>query len=112
VPVFGIITPPLQADPPIIVLRADGTPVGTERRVKLLADPAKELTVLGVSCDHPEIVAGIDDPQARHPRHVEFLRIKLTGDHSAGPQRTALRVATNIPGYEQFEIPLVIEPKK
>lgn len=129
VPVFGIITPPLQADPPIIRLRADGTPAGEERRVKLQADPTAKLTVAGVTCDNPEVHVIVDDSMQRLPAHVAFIKAQLkngkgangneglhgkpSGDGSTSPgrrvERAMVRVTTNIPGHESFEIPIVIE---
>ena len=70
VPVFGIITPPLQADPAIIRLRPDGTPAGEERRVKIQADPTAKLEVREVACDDPNVDVIVDRSNPRLPAHV------------------------------------------
>ncbi len=109
IPVYGIITPPLSAEPPMILLRADGTPVGTERLVKLLAAPTAELEVTKVTCDHPGVEAMLDPAAGRRPRNQQFLRVRLTGNPDSGPKKPTVKVVTNIAGYENFEIPLMID---
>jgi hypothetical protein len=108
VPVFGIVTPALEAEPPIILLRPDGTPAGTQRSVRLQADTGTELTVTGVTCENPAIKAGIDTSVMRKPAHQQFLKVQLAGN-ADGPMKTSLRVATNVPGFEEFEIPVVVD---
>lgn len=107
VPVYGSVTAPLEIEPPIVLLRADGTPLGTERLLKLQSDPNTELRVLEVSGSHAGVTAEIDLNSPRS-RSQCFVRVRLTGD--AGEAKGAtVRLATNIPGYEKVEVPVYID---
>lgn len=109
VPVFGVVTPPLQADPGIIRLRPDGTLAGTKRRVKLQADPTAKLEVSGVSCDNPNVHVFVDRSNPRLPAHVSFIKAELDKAGNKEVVNAKVRIMTNIAGHETFEIPLVIE---
>jgi hypothetical protein len=108
VPVFGIVTAPLQADPGIVLLRPDGTPAGTQRRVKLQADPTAKLEVSSAKCDNPAVSVTVDTTSTRQPAHVAFIKAELKNPSKAAQDAT-IRVTTNIAGYESFAIPVVIE---
>lgn len=107
VPVFGIVTPPLEIDPPIILMRADGTPAGTERLVKLQSDPGSPLSVMDISCSPGAVAAELDQSVRRGPNQA-FLKVRFSGD-AAKAAEGAVRLTTNIPGYEKVEIPVYID---
>jgi len=111
IPVFGIIEKKLASDPQIAILRTDGTPAGTRRRLRLMAVPSSNLEVTGVSCDNPDVKVSTDPTGARRPRHVVMLTVELT-NAGATPGDATITVNTNIPGHSTFEIPCRIESAK
>ena len=108
IPVFGIIEAKLAADPAMAILRADGTPAGTRRRIRLTSVPSTRLEVTGASCDNASVKVTTDPPETPRPGHVVMLTAELTG-HDATPGVATITVTTNLPGFERFEIPCRIE---
>ncbi|MFH1110037.1 MAG: DUF1573 domain-containing protein [Planctomycetota bacterium] len=61
IPVFGIVAALVEVDPPMVLLRNDGTANGGRRRVKLqAAAPGTTLEISGVVCDDPAVTAVVD----------------------------------------------------
>ncbi len=111
IPVFGIIEKKLAADPEVAILRTDGTPAGTRRRLRLTSVPSTKLEVTGATCEHPGIKVSTDPDGTPRPGHVVMLTVELT-DPLAKPGASTITVTTNIPGHAQFEIPCRIESAK
>ncbi len=112
IPVFGIIEPPIRIEPPIILLRADGTDGGTRRRVKLQASPQTRLEVLGIECSDGTVKAVVNQQAARHYHHIRFLDVRYdssAADRIGGLRESTVTVTTNVPGAERLEIPVVID---
>lgn len=109
VPIFGNVAPTLLIDPPVILLRQDGTARGQERRVKLQASVQDELVIQGLSCDLDAIKATIDPESQKRYRHLRWLNIELTGKLPTGRHEGSLSVKTGIKGAEQLTIPIVVE---
>lgn len=119
VPVFGIVTPLVRVEPPVIVLRQDGTAIGTQRRVRLQASPQSGLKIGKIECDHDSVTVTIDQEASSRYHHLCFLDVKLTG---AGPSadrglapgeyQATLTVTTNVKGAERLEIPIRIDVPK
>jgi len=110
VPVFGIIEDKLASDPNVVILRADGTPAGTRRRIRLSSVPSFALNVSSVSCDRSSVKVFPDPPGKAHPTHVVMLTAELT-DSNPKPGKATITVISNVPGFEHFEIPCRIESK-
>lgn len=112
VPLFGIVAPPVEIDPPSILFRVDGTPAGTNRRVKLQASsPSQSLEIKSISCDNPAVVARVDKESASRYVHIRFLDVNYSGEAPATRQQAILRVETTPAGAERIEIPVTIEGK-
>lgn len=112
IPVFGVVAPALAIDPPIILLRSDGTPAGVRRRVKLQSSPQQELVITGITCDSQWVSAVVDKTAEASRRHVRFLEVSLHVEslkRGSGEHRATLSVTTNIPGAERIEIPIVVD---
>jgi hypothetical protein len=109
VPVFGIVAPPIEVDPPVIIFRHDGTPAGVQRRLRVKASVQDTLEITDIKCDNQAVAATIDYEATRHRRHLLFLDVKLTGKPPAGTQETTLVLTTSIKGAERLEIPVRIE---
>ncbi len=109
VPVYGLIAPPITVDPPLIVLKQDGTPEGMHRRVRLQASPRTALDVSHIKCGHAALTAAVDrDGEERSP-YLKYLDVKLTGTVSKGSHSTTLMLTTNVPGASSLEIPVLLE---
>jgi len=109
VPVFGIVADPVEVEPPLVLLRQDGTPLGTHRRVKLQSLPQHPLEVSNVTCDQPAVKVTVKRSESVSLPHIAFLQIELTGTLPPGRHEAKLTVTTNVPGGERMEIPVSIE---
>ena len=112
IPVFAMVTPPIQVDPPVILLRAGGSPAGTQRRVKLRASPQTRLIVSDISCDLDAVEGRISEEAGSRLHHVKFLTVFLNAallSQSDGETASVLTVTTNVRGAERLEIPVIVD---
>lgn len=109
IPVFGIVAATLEVDPPMVLLRDDGTPNGVRRRVKIQAPTTTALDITEVTCDKPAVSVAVDREASSRYRHIRFLDVQLSGKLPPGTHQTALHLVTNIAGSERLEIPVTIE---
>jgi len=108
VPVFGIVSPVIDVEPPLILLRQDGTPEGTQRRVKLRGDVREGLKITKVETKLPGIRVNVEDPVVGVPAHVRFLSVSLEGKLENGPIDSTIQVFTETQGAEIVSIPLTV----
>jgi hypothetical protein len=109
VPIFGIVAPRIDVDPPVILLRQDGTPVGTQRRLRLKASVREVLEISNVACGIEVVEATVDNEASAMYRHLRVFDVRLTGELPAGIHETTLVMTTSIEGAERLEIPVRIE---
>ncbi len=109
VPVYGEVARRCLVDPPLVLLRQDGTPLGTRRRVKLQATLRDELKVTSMVCDTQAVTVALDEHAGSRYRHIVFLDIRLEQDLPAGRHEATLTVSTNIAGAREITIPIQIE---
>ena len=112
VPVFGIVAASIKVEPPVILLRQDGTPAGTHRRVKLQVLPQVKLDISEITCDPPwrdAVTARVDWEASSRYQHIRYLDVRLNGELPEGTHQTALRLTTNIEGAERLELPVIID---
>ncbi len=109
IPVYGFVMAPLGIDPPIVLLRQDGTPAGTVRQLRFMAYPGTPLNITsyesrlqGVSVQPPE-------NNRKTQRHIRYLEVRLAESLPSGPHTTTITVTTNIPGFDRVEIPVKVE---
>ena len=109
IPVFGIVAAPITVDPPLVLLRQDGTQAGMERQVKLRTSPRSTLNILEISCPNNMISVEQDEDSSRQHEHIRFLDVRLRGTLPEGRHETAITLRTSIAGAEVMEIPVTIE---
>jgi hypothetical protein len=109
IPVFGIVAADVEVDPPMVLLRDDGTPNGVRRRVKLQAPTTTALDITEVTSDQPAVSVAVDWEASSRYRHIRFLDVQLSGKLPPGTHQTALHLVTNRVGSERMEIPVTIE---
>jgi hypothetical protein len=109
IPVFGIVAEPVAVDPPIVLLRQDGTDVGKKRRVKLQSLPQRSLELSSVSCDLADVAVSIAKSVPSPLPHIAFLNVELTGSRAPGRHQATITITTGIPGAETLDIPVVID---
>lgn len=112
VPLFGIIASPVVVDPPMIVLRDNGTTAGTSRRVRLQASPRSSLDVSSAQCAEPAVAVAVDPGPDDKTPFIKFLDVNLSGKLPAGTHQTSIRLTTNVPGASLLTIPVSIEVQK
>lgn len=107
VPVYGQVAPIVEVEPPVVLLRADGTPVGTKRRLKLQADPREHLGITAIDCDVEGISVSLDH-QANEPYlHLRWFNVVLESAPAA-EREGEIVISTNVAGAETLRIPLRI----
>lgn len=110
IPVFGIVAPAFFVDPPLILLRADGTKIGVHRHVKIRA--AKISTLLRptiITCDDPAVTAVLDEAETSGHRHMFFLDVTLVDTARPGRRETMITIETGTDGVGTIRIPVVVD---
>lgn len=108
IPIFGLVAPHLEIDPPIVLLVQDGTARGTNRRIKLQASSHRALNVTAISCEHPAIRVELDQQAAARYPHIRYLKVQLRDGLPRGTQDTVITLVTNVLGAERVEIPVTV----
>lgn len=111
VPVFGVVSPIVDVEPPLILFRQDGTPAGTQRRIKLRGDVREALKITRVEADHPILRVIVEENTIGVPPHVRFLSVTLVGKPDNGTAESLLRVFTETHGAEEIKIPVTVLAK-
>ncbi len=109
VPVFGIVAAPIKVDPPLVLLRQDGTKIGARRRVKIQAATTELLIILEISCGMTAVTAAIDREAGSRYRHLRYLNVTLSGTLPEGTHETVVTLTTNIDRASRIEIPVTIQ---
>lgn len=109
VPVYGNIATPIDIDPPVVLLRQDSTPAGTQRRIKFQVLPQVALDISSVVCQHDAIEAKIDEAAIGRYRHIRFLDVRLKKGAPIKERHAVITLTTNIAGAETIELPVTIE---
>lgn len=109
IPVFGHVAPRVLVEPALVVLRQDGTLIGTRRRVKLQASPQAHLKLTKAECELDSIRVGMDYEASSPYKHLRFLEVALVEDLPPGTHETTVVVTTSIVGAETIEIPVRID---
>lgn len=111
IPVYGMIVPPLEMDPPMVRLRADGTTMGETRQVRLLSNVGgAALKVHSLTTDAKWLGAmRVDEPGEDVP-HVELIQVYLISAPPSGVTTAVVTIGTSLPGHETFLIPVQMLP--
>ncbi len=108
IPVFGIISAPIEIDPPVILLRSDSTPKGSQRHIKIQANTTDVLEIKRMTCTSDAVSVKIDAEASARYQHIRFLIVTLDKPLSSGEHEFVLTVETNIDGATTLKIPVVI----
>lgn len=109
VSVFGIVARPIEVDPPMVLLRQDGTEVGGKRRVKLQVPPQKRLRVVDLSCDLDGIETSVDREASSRYSHIRYLIVTLARQFPEGEHHAVLTVTAEVDGARPLAIPVRVE---
>jgi len=109
VPVFAIVPPIVAVEPPVILFRQDGTPVGTQRLVKLQASAQTSLEILEVKSGLSAVTASVNQERSRPYRHLRYLDVTLSDQLPKGTHETVLTVKTTVERAEELDIPVTIQ---
>jgi hypothetical protein len=114
VPVFGIAAPPIEVDPPVVVLRQDGSPMGAKRRLKLQALPTRELQVVDIRCSNDAVSVAPSPVASARYAHIRVFDINLARPLPEGNHEAVLKVSTSLPEAKEFEVPvkIIVPPRK
>lgn len=109
IPVFGIVAAPIEVDPPVVLLRQDGTGRGTQRRIKIWVQPQLKLDLSNIRCDNDAVEVVLDREVSSRYQHLRFLIVRLSGTLTQGTHEAVLSMTTNVAGHERIEVPVIIE---
>ena len=110
IPVFGTVADMVEVDPPVIILREDGTRIGTHRRVTIRAgDPSQSIRPKRMACDHPGVSAVLDEGGLVRQRHLFYLMVSLDGDAGSGPSNTTLVIDTDNEKIGAIQVPVIVQ---
>jgi len=110
VPVFGIVADPVEVDPPLVLLRADGTKVGAHRRLKLRAQqPTTLLRATTIACDNPFVKAEVDEAETNRRKNTLVLDITLLDGAAKGRHDATLTIGTGMADVGEIHIPIVVD---
>jgi len=108
VPVYANVAPRLQADPPIVLLDVGSAASAAARQVALRQPNLADYAILKVSCDSNFVAARVvEEPDSRPGVHL----LEVTADTRSAPSgrsEATVTVTTDVPGAEQFTIPVVV----
>ncbi len=108
IPVFGIVRQPVEVDPPVVFLSANGSQNGPRRRLKLQASPQDELTIISSSSEIEGMSISVDEAASAKYNHLRYLDVVYHGTLKPGRHESKLIVTTNIAGAERLEIPVTV----
>lgn len=108
VPVFAIVSPLVRIDPPMVLLRQDGSPAGTKRRVKLQASLRTELRIAEATCENAAVKVTIDREAGPASSHVQWLNVSLVGRLPKGTHESVIVLTTTVDGARRLEIPVTV----
>lgn len=110
VPVFGLVAPKVEVEPPVILLQDNGTRVGTHRRIIVRAgDPSQSIRPAQVTCDHPGVRATLNDDAPVKHKHMFSLDVVLSGKASDGSDKATLIIQTDNPEIGDIRVPVIIQ---
>jgi len=109
VPVFGIVSAVVEVEPPLVILRGDGSPQGEQRRLRVKTADATALRVLSYECDSPAVQISFDEKASARYAHLRYFDVKLTGPLPAGTHQAVVRLTTDVKTAQRIEVPVRIE---
>jgi hypothetical protein len=107
VPVFAIVAEPIEVDPPVLLLRQDGTPEGRHRQVRIRAPGQETLAIADVASDNSAVAATISTRDAA-AKHIVYLDVTLAGTLPEGTHDCVVTMSTGIEGARRVEIPVTV----
>lgn len=108
IPVFAVIAAPIEVEPPMVLLRDDGTAEGTNRRLCLRASAETRLDIVSVTTDNTAVVATVETPDGDRPGNLVCLSVRLVSQSSGDGRSGVLTIATNVEGASRLEVPFEI----
>jgi len=110
IPVFGIIAARYEVDPPVVVLRKDGTRTGAQRRLKIQATTTNtELHISNIKSDNPAVQVTVDEAASARYKHLVFLNVNLVGEVPPGTHSATITIPTGAEAIGDVRVPVTIE---
>mgnify|MGYP001581768197 CR=1 FL=1 len=109
VPVYGMVSPVVEVEPPLVILRGDSTPEGVHRRLRVKTSDASALRVSGYECDNPAVRISFDEQASARYGHLRYFDVRLTGELPAGTHQAVIRLSIDAKGARRLEVPVRIE---
>ena len=108
IPVFGYVRPHIEAYPPIVLLRQEGTGESSARTVKLETARRGRLNITGILVDSPYLTARQTDALGVSTIGVQYVRLELTGSAPSGTHDVVVRVQTDVQAQPEVIIPVTL----
>ena len=107
VPVYGHVAPRVYVDPPLVLLKGDGSPEGATRRLLVGTPTGADFSIEAMECDRDFIdVAAAQSSQERPGQRV--VSVSLNDRAQPGTQSATVVLPTDVAGAERVEIPVTV----
>lgn len=108
IPIFANVRPHVAAEPPVVLLVQDGTPLGEQRIVRIVAAPTRRLDILSASSSLSGVTVESAPEAGRSMPHIKFLRAKITKPFAPGVHEGTITVSTGVSAMPTLEIPVTV----
>lgn len=108
IPIFANVRPHVAAEPPVVLLVQDGTPLGEQRIVRIVAAPTQRVDILSASSSLAGVTVESAPEAGRSMPHIKYLRAKITEAFAPGIREGTITVSTGVSAMPTLEIPLTV----
>lgn len=107
VPVYAHVAPRVYVDPPIVLLKGDGSAEGASRRLLVGTPTGSDFSIEAMECDRDFIdVAQVQSNQERPGQRV--VSVSLNDRAQPGTHSATVILQTDVAGAERVEIPVTV----
>lgn len=110
IPVFAMVGPPLEVEPPIVLFRQDGTEAGAVRRIKIQTSrPDIPLQITDMACNHADVKVELAADTRPTGRHMAHLVARYSGKLPSGTHEAVITIRTALKEAPMLTIPVRID---
>lgn len=108
IPVFANVGPHVAAEPPVVLLVQDGTQLGQQRIVRIVAAPTQRVDLLSATSSLAGVTVESAPEAGRSMQHIKFLRAKISEPFAPGVHEGMISVSTGVSAMPILEIPVTV----
>lgn len=108
IPLYAHVRPPIDVQPPTVVLHAGKDARTNLRIVKLESSAGETLEISDVRCEGGYATAEIFEGTGRPVRTLKYLRIQAAAEAPAGTHECVVRAKTNVTSSPEIVVPVTV----